>query len=227
MSVIPDRHVVKPRRPDEGPIDPERCRKVAAQRARRELRRLCKEHLLFFQWTLTFGDGGQRDLTKLRRQVERFVAKVVAERGGERFPWVYVVEFHEGGERLHVHMAVPFWFPHERLKTLWGHGHVWITDKRKRGECRFVGAVRAAGYLSKYLDKTFGETEFGRHRYEVARGWKVKTYQVRVRDLDEGQRYAEAVFVAAAEYVWHSSSCEEWAGPPTRVLFFMARAPND
>jgi hypothetical protein len=175
-------------------------------------------------WTLTYGHGGQRDLVKLRRQVGRFVAKVVQERGGRRFTWAYVVELHKDGERFHVHMAVPFWFDQRRLTALWGHGHVWCTDKRKRGECTFVGAVRAAGYMAKYLDKTFGFSEFGRHRYEVARGWKVTSYQISVRDLDEGQRYAEAVFMGRPEYVWDSGSCEEWSAPPVRVLFFTPKA---
>jgi hypothetical protein len=160
---------------------------------------------------------------QLRRQVERLVAKVAADRG-EAFPYAYVVEFHEDGERLHVHMAVPFYFNHERLRVLWGHGHVWITDKRKRGECAHVGANRAAAYLAKYAGKTFDQAEVGRHRYEVAKGWKVSSYQVRRRDLDEGQRYAEAVFMTAPEYVWDSKQCDDWAGPPVRVLFFTPRA---
>jgi hypothetical protein len=207
-----------------GAIDPQRCREEAVRRARKTLRRFCKEHLLFFMWTLTYGDGGQRDLVKLRRQVETLIAKVVAERGGRRFPYAYVVELHKDGERFHVHVAAPFWFAHARLTLLWGHGHVWCTDKRKRGEARVCGAVRAASYLAKYVDKTFEHSEFGRHRYEVARGWKVTSYQISVRDLDEGQRYAEVVFMAAPEYVWHSCSCEGWAAPPVRVLFFTPSA---
>ena len=196
----------------EAAKDPDRCRQEAARRARRELRRFCKEHRLFFMWTLTYGHGGQRDLTKLRRQIERLMAKMVEERGGRRFPWAYVPELHADEERWHVHVAVPFWFDQRRLTVLWGHGHVWCTDKRKRGECSFVGAVRAASYLAKYVDKTFGESEFGRHRYEVARGWKIHSYQVRVRDLDDGQRYAEAVFMGSPTYVWNSAESEDWAG---------------
>lgn len=209
----------------EGAADPQRCRAEAVRRARKTLRRFCKEHLLFFMWTLTY-EGGQRDLAKLRRQVEALVAKVVAHRGGQRFPYAYVVEPHKDGERLHVHVAVPFWFNHKTLWAMWGHGFVWCTDKRRRGEARVCGAVRAASYLAKYVDKTFDFSDFGRHRYEVARGWAVTSYQVSVRDLDEGQRCAEAVFKGAPEYVWDSRSCEDWAGPPVRVLFFMPR-PRD
>ena len=204
--------------------DSDRCRQEAARRARRQLRRFCKEHQLFFMWTLTYGNGGQRDLRQLRRQVERLVGKVVRERGGKRFPWTYVVEPHKDGERLHVHMAVPFWFDQRRLTELWGHGHVWCSDKRRRGSCRMVGAIQAANYLAKYLDKQFAGSEAGQHRYEVARGWRVQSFQIGVRDLDEGQRYAETVFMAEPFYRWDSSSCEEWAAPPVRVLFFMPRS---
>jgi len=205
-------------------VNPERCKREATKRAQRQLRRFCKSHGLFFMWTLTYGNGGQRDVVKLRRQIERLVEKLVAARGGKVFPYAYVVEFHKDGERLHVHMAVPFFFDQRRLSVLWGHGYVWCTDKRKRGECAHVGAQRAASYLAKYVGKTFEHSEFGRHRYEVAKGWKVSSYQVRRRDLDDGQRYAEAVFMGAPEYVWDSKHCDDWAGPAVRVLFFAPRA---
>jgi integrase len=56
------------------------------------------------------------------------------------------------------------------MAALWGHGWVFVTDKRKRGECAHVGAVRAARYLSGYVKKEFDESPYGRRRYEVARG---------------------------------------------------------
>jgi hypothetical protein len=197
----------------------ERSHQAAVSRAKRELRRFCTNHRLFFMWTLTYANGGRWDEPRLHREVERFVAKVVAARGGERFPYAFVVEHHKSGA-LHVHMAVPFFIKHKRLETLWGRGWVWIRDKRKRGECAHVGAVRAAGYLTSYVKKEFEESPYGRRRYEVARGFKVLRYQVRRRDLDDGQRYAEAVFLGKPEHVWHSRDCVDFAGPPTRVLFF-------
>jgi hypothetical protein len=206
--------------------DPARCRDEAIRRAGRQLRRFAKQHRLCFMWTLTYGNGGQRDVRQLRRQVERLVAKVAEERG-ERFPYAYVAEYHEDDERLHVHMAVPFFFDHGRLGELWTHGFVWCTDKRRRGECRHVGAIRAASYLAKYVGKTFDESAFGRHRYDIARGFKVASYQVRRRDLDEGQRYAEDVFGSAPDCVWNSADCNDWAGPPVRVLFFTLRRHDE
>jgi len=121
-------------------------------------------------------------------------------------------------------MAVPFFFKHAQLWSSWGHGLVWISDKRKRGECGHVGAVRAAAYLAHYTKKEFEDSPYGRRRYEVARGFGVLRYQVRRRDLDDGQRYAEAVFLATPEYVWNSRDCDEWHGPGVRVLFFGASA---
>jgi hypothetical protein len=204
------------------PIDPVRCRREAGKRAARQLRRFCKAHDLFFMWTLTFDKDKQWEDGPLRRRVERLIAKVVAERGGRPFPYAAVIEPHQKGD-LHVHLAVPFFFDQRRLTVLWGRGFVWCTDKRKRGECAHVGAARAASYLASYVKKTFESSEYGRHRYEVAKGWKVERYQVRRRDLDDGQRYAEAVFMAAPEYVWDSRDCADWAGPRVRVLFFTPR----
>jgi hypothetical protein len=183
------------------------------------LRRFCVEHRLFFMWTFTYGNGGQWDEHQLHRQVERFIAKLVAARGGQRFPYAFVVEHHKSGA-LHVHMALGFYFPHAEMATLWGHGFVFVTDKRKRGECAQVGAVRAARYLSGYVKKEFDESPYGRRRYEVARGFKVTTYEVRRADLDDGQRYAESVFMCEPAFVWDSRTCEDWAGPPVRVLYF-------
>lgn len=225
LSPLDGRREVNRKRKPDGPKNAEACKIAAVSRAKRELRRFCKEFRLCFMWTLTF-DGGQCDVDQLRRQVERFIAKVVEDRGGQRFPYAYVVEPHADGERLHVHMAVGFFFPHKRLGVLWGKGFVWCTDKRKRGECAHVGANRAAGYLAKYVGKTFEHSEFGRHRYERARGFDVSSYQLRRKNFDDGQRYAEALFLAAPEYVWNSEQCAEWRGPRVRVLFFKSR-PRD
>jgi hypothetical protein len=124
-------------------------------------------------------------------------------------------------------MAVPFFIKHRRLTVLWGHGHVWRTDFRRKGERAHVGATRAAAYLTKYVAKTFESSEFGRHRYVTARGFKVTSYQVRVRDFGDGQHYAEAVFMAPPEFVWDSRTLEDWPGPPVMVLFFAPRARDD
>jgi hypothetical protein len=205
-------------------IDPERNREQAARRARVRLRRYCKEHRLVFMWTLTYGSGGQRDAAQLRRQVERFIAKVVQARGG-RFPYAYVIEAHKDGERLHVHMAVPFWMPHAEVAEMWGHGWVFMTDKRRKGDCAWVGAERAAAYLAKYVGKEFESGESERRRYEVARGWSVQRYSVRCMDFGDGQMQAEALFGGPPNYVWSSSECEDWPGPAVLVLWFPEREP--
>lgn len=226
LSPLDGRRDVDRTRKRHGPTDATCCRREASKRAARELRRFCKAHRLCFMWTLTYGDGGQRDASQLRRHIERLIAKIAAERNGNSFPYVYAIEPHADGERLHVHIAVPFFFDHARLGALWGRGFVWCSDKRQHGECAHVGATRAASYLAKYVAKTFGESDFGRHRYEVAKGWRYERYQVRCRNFGDGRRYAEAVFMAAPEYVWDSRGCEDWWGPPVQVLFFVPRADD-
>ena len=207
----------------EGARDPQRCRENAARRAKTKFRRFVKQHRLCFMWTFTYGEGGQRDLVQLRRQVERLIAKVSKDLGHD-FPYAYVVEFHKDGERLHVHIAVPFRYPFEKLDALWSHGFVWLSDKRRKGECAFVGAERAYRYMAKYMTKEFEASEFGRHRYEISRGWQVESYDVRVQDFGDGQRVAEGVFGGPPSFVWDSAEVEDWQAPPCRVLFFEMRA---
>lgn len=57
-------------------------------------------------WTLTHAGAGEHRIAKVRRHVERFLAKIVKARHGERFPYVWVPELHESGHGIHVHMAV-------------------------------------------------------------------------------------------------------------------------
>jgi len=210
----------------EGAKNPERTKGEAVRRARTMVRRYCTEHRLTYMWTLTYAGDGEHDLAKVRRHVERLIAAVAAEQGG-RFPYLWVPELHKSGHGIHVHMAVPFYFDQKKLTKLWGRGHVWCSSMGRRGTCGHARAKAAAGYVSKYVGKAFEVAEFGRHRYERAQGFPVTSYRVDFHTLDDGQDYVVAVFACAPSYVWDSSTVEEWAGPPCRVLFFMGRAPDD
>jgi hypothetical protein len=221
----PERAPVDRSRKGERAHDSGRCRENAARRAKTIIRRFCKQHRLAFMWTLTYRDGGQRNLGQLRRQVERLMAKVERETGRD-FPYAYVVEFHRDGERLHVHIAVPFRFAWKTLDRLWPHGSVWCTDWRKSGECAFVGAERAVRYMSKYMMKAVDAVEFGQRRYERARGWAIESYGLRVLDFGDGQRVAEETFGGRPRFVFESADVEDWPAPPVRVLFFEMRTPD-
>jgi hypothetical protein len=82
----------------------------------------------------------------------------------------------------------------------------------------------AVRYMTKYLTKAFEVVEFGRHRYEIARGWQIESFDVRVRDFGDGQRFAEETFGGKPCFVWDSGDEDDWQAPPCRVLFFTVRA---
>lgn len=226
--VVGVRSLVRPRparddsegKGDEGPKDPERCRREAVARARRTIRRYCTEHRLLYMWTLTYAGCGEHDLARGRRHVERMLARIAEERG-RRFPYLVVPELHPKGHGIHFHIAVGFFYPYAKLRKAWAKGFVWAKNMKRPGECGFLGARRAANYAAKYVGKAIEETPFGGHRYERAQGFPVASYRVRRWDMDDGQQYVEAVvFQAAPIFVWDSTSVEDWQGPRCRVLFF-------
>jgi hypothetical protein len=78
-------------------------------------------------------------------------------------------------------------------------------------------ARKAAGYLSKYVSKTFtepGSQVFGHHRYDVAQGFQPVKLGL------SGHSPAD-VLSQASDYLngppvtqWSSASVEDWAGAP-------------
>lgn len=224
-TVTPVLKQVDRSRKASGAMDPERCRANAVRRAKVKLRRFCTEHRLRFMWTLTYREG-EVDPKRVRRDIEKMIAKIVQDRRGRRFPWVYVLEHHADGARLHVHMAVPFFYKHAKLMKAWGRGIVFCSERKHRGECSFVAARRTAGYLTKYIAKTFENSASGTHRYERAQGFEPLSYKVRRHDMDDGEEFAVSVFNQRPEQVWRSSFSGGWDGPPCRVLYFNGRAPD-
>jgi hypothetical protein len=210
----------------EGAKDPHRCQQQAGRRAASTVRRYAAEHGLRYMITLTYGGGGERELRKVHRDVEKLIAKMVKDRNGRRFPYLWVPEYHADEQRFHVHLAVPFFCKHSKMMKTWSRGLVWCTDMKRPGECGIVGHRRAARYLSKYVTKTFDHSVFGRHRYERAQGFEPHSYQVAAYDLRDGEEYAEAAFRSRAAFTWRSSDVDDWQGPPCSVLFFLGRAPD-
>jgi hypothetical protein len=74
------------------------------------------------------------------------------------------------------------------IRSTWGHGNISIklvsdlpVGASKRDEAR-----RAAGYLSKYVSKTFDAPRlFGRHRYDVGQGFQPPVQRLTGRTADE------------------------------------------
>ena len=94
---------------------------------------------------------------------------------GEAFAYVLVPELHKDGH-VHLHLALDRFVGKSHLSDVWGHGFIDVR-KISSGDGGRASARDAAGYLTKYLSKTFeedetGETMAGRHRYEVAEGFQ-------------------------------------------------------
>lgn len=203
--------------------DTQRSARSAIARARSRIRRYAAEHGLRFMWTLTYATE-QHDPARVLRDVERLVAKVAKERGGQRFPYVRVLELHKSGHGIHVHMGVPFWFAQADLAELWGKGFVWCSDKKPKGAAVAVGARVAARYLSKYVGKAFEVTEFGRHRYECAQGFGVTSYRFLAKSMDDGISDGLSFFPSGIAHFWASTSDPSWLGPPVVAVQCLDRA---
>ena len=188
----------------------------ANRRARRQVRRYCAANRLNRLGTLTYAGQGQHDRGALRADVGAFFRRL---RGsvGERFPYLWVPEWHKSGHGLHVHFAVGRYVRHGAIERAWGHGfvHIKLLGDLPTGSGTLGEARAAARYLAKYVGKDLGATgAAGRHRYEVAQGFQPRSITLDGSTADEVLLWAESVMGAAPARVWRSRDEEEWAGPP-------------
>jgi hypothetical protein len=188
----------------------------AVSRARGKVRRYCVENRLNRLGTLTYAGAGCRDPVQLRDDVAGFFRRL-RRSAGDRFPYLWVPEWHNGGHGLHVHFAVGRYVRHGAIAAAWGRGfvHIKLLGDLPVGSAAPGEARLAARYLSKYVGKDLGGGEAaGLHRYEVAQGFQPKGETLYGRSADEVLGCAESRMGAAPEYVWRSRDSEEWAGPP-------------
>jgi hypothetical protein len=198
--------------------DPERAAAEAARRARSKVRRYCAANRLNRLGTLTYRGEGNHDPQALREHVGLFFRRLRSQLGGDPLAYVWVPEWHKTGHGLHVHFAVGRYVPRTVIESAWPHGfvHIKLIGDLPVGSGALAQARKAAGYLSKYVAKSFddGARVPGLHRYEVAQGFTPEVEQLEAPTLD-------ALFLAAfermggpAETYWNSSQNENWAGPP-------------
>ncbi len=202
---------------DRGPSPvPTYSQADAARRARGKVRRYCAANRLNRLGTLTYRGAGLHDPARLRDDVGVFFRRL---RGsvGERFPYLWVPEWHASGHGLHVHFAVGRWVAHGDIKTAWGHGfvHIKLLGDLPVGSGSLGEARLAARYLSKYVGKALHQDHpAGLHRYEVAQGFQPRGVPLDGRTADEVLGWAESYMGAPPERVWRSRDEEEWTGPP-------------
>ena len=188
----------------------------AMRRARGKVRRYCAANRLNRLGTLTYAGSGCHDPAGLREDVAGFFRRLRCSTG-ERFPYLWVPEWHKGGHGLHVHFAVGRYVRHGAIETAWRRGfvHIKLLGDLPVGSAALAEARLAARYLSKYVGKDLGEGEAaGLHRYEVAQGFQPKSLGLHGTSADEVLGWAESCMGATPEYVWRSRDAEEWAGPP-------------
>jgi len=216
---------LRPRRtyvPGTPAQDPVRARSEAARRARAKVRRYCAAHRLNRLGTLTYRGAGCHDPAQLRLDVAVFFRALRATcRSGAGFPYVWVPEWHKTDHGLHVHFAVGQFIRRRLIDQAWGHGFVHIKrlGDLAVGSTSLQEARRAAGYLSKYVSKSFEDDpahtrKLGLHRYEVAQGFQPEVKRLRGRTADGVLAAAVQLMGAGPSVRWSSSEVDDWQGPP-------------
>ena len=214
----------KPRGSDPGflsEFDPERSRSEAARRARARLRRYCTANRLNRLGTLTYAGEGLHDPLRLRKNVGDFFRKLRIGLDSE-LPYVWVPEWHKTGHGLHVHFAVGRYVPRGLIDESWGRGfvHIKLLSDLPVGSGSLEESRRAAGYLSKYVTKSFVEDERipGLHRYDVGQGFKPRS--IRVHGDSEQAVISKASRLMGSPPIkyWSSREVENWKGAPALWL---------
>jgi len=197
--------------------DPERARAEAARRARTRVRRYCAANGLTRFGTLTYRPPFCTDADQLRRDVARFFRRLRTAQGDGPLPYVWVPEFHADGERFHVHFAADRFIHRNLIEAAWGHGFIKIkrlTDIPV-GAPRWEESRRAAGYVSKYVSKTFtGPQVFGHQRYGVAEGFQPVVAKIEGCSADDVLAQAVEVMGRSPAKRWSSAEVVDWRGAP-------------
>jgi hypothetical protein len=201
--------------------DPERSRLEAARRARTRLRRYCTTNRLNRLGTLTYAGEGLHDPVELRKDVAGFFRRLKSGLDGD-LPYVWVPEWHKSGHGLHVHFAVGRYVPRGLIDECWGHGfvHIKLLSDLPVGAGSLEESRRAAGYLSKYVTKSFADDlrNLGSHRYEIGQGFKPRS--TRVHGVSERNLIEKSSEIMGAKpsVMWFSRDVEDWQAPPALWL---------
>ncbi len=210
-------------------VDPERSSREAGRRARRRVRLYCVANGLDRLATLTYGGDGCHDQRAVRADLGRFFRGLRDGLGGDALPYLWVPEWHPGGHGLHVHFAVGQYVRRSLIAEAWEiaargapGGRV---DIRRLSDIPVGASAReparvAAGYLAKYVAKTFEddasqERERYLKRYDVAEGFQPVREMVRGRSWSDVLGQVSARMGSAPVRSWLSwRDSEDWQGPP-------------
>lgn len=199
--------------------DPERAAAEAGRRARGRLRRYCAANRLNRLGTLTYRGEGCHDPQVVRAHLGEFFRSLRSVTGGKSLAYVWVPEWHKSGHGLHAHFAVGKYIKRQFINEAWGHGfvHIKLLGNLPVGSGTLSEARQAAGYLSKYVAKTFTDPSarvLGLHRYDVAQGFSPRSVPLSGRSSEEVLDLASSTLGREPSFQWASSSVEDWQGPP-------------
>lgn len=199
--------------------NPERAAAEAARRARAKLRRYCAANRLNRLGTLTYAGAGCHEPEQRPIDVGDFFRNLRASLDGERFAYAWVPEWHKIDHGLHVHFAVGRFIKRGLIDQAWGRGfvHIKLLGDLPVGSGALSESRRAAGYLSKYVAKSFTDPSsrvFGLHRYDVAQGFQPRAVALSGVSPREVLGQASDVVGSWPVTQWSSDAVESWAGPP-------------
>ena len=201
-------------------LDPARAATEAGRRARSRLRRYCTANGLNRLGTLTYAEFGCHDPAQLREDFATFFRSLRRSLDDAPLPYVWVPEWHKTGHGLHAHFAVDRFVQRGLIEQAWGHGfvHIKLLGNLPVGAGSLSEARVAAGYLSKYVAKTFADPSarvMGLHRYDVAQGFQPHAIALSGRSAEDVIAQASAALGGRPSVEWSSSSVEDWQGPPS------------
>ena len=204
-----------------GVSDPERSAREAGRRARGRLRRYCVANRLNRLGTLTYAGEGCHDPRRVRADVGEFFRALRGELGGDAFPYAWVPEWHKTDHGLHLHFAVGQYVPRGKIERAWGRGFVSIKllSDLPVGSGTLEEARRAAGYLGKYVSKSFTDDDArqrprGLHRFDVAEGFTPSSIGLVGTSPLGVLGQACELMGGWPRRSWSSADADGWQGPP-------------
>lgn len=144
----------------------ERSIEASAARAKRQVRHKAKILQVHYMVTLTTKEC-LTDIDLMQRYFQEFVRRI---RKVSDFHYIATLEYQERGA-LHMHIAVPNRQDYKFLWSVWhsvvgkDQGRVHVTSGNQRSS-----VSKIAGYISKYITKSFQEGSLNRKRYWSSKG---------------------------------------------------------
>lgn len=197
--------------------DPERSAVEAGRRARASVRRYCAANRLNRLGTLTYG-AENHDPVVVRDHLGEFFRRLREGLGGRALPYLWVPEWHKSGHGLHAHFAVGRFIRRSLIVSAWEHGfvHIKLLGDLPVGSGDLSQARRAAGYLSKYVAKTFTDPAArvqGLHRYDVAQGFQPASMRLSADSSEAVLGQASELMSGEPVTRWSSAESADWQGP--------------